>query len=111
MPTGEAAPPINAFVVGGAYLAVPSPNDTVERPTQTLRYPIIRRRPIPVEVRSHVGAALAACAADKARLNVGQPQIIRSPIRGGRQRRAALVVLMKTGPRHELALKVRLIND
>jgi hypothetical protein len=34
------------------------------------------RLPIPVEIRPHVGAALAASLADKAIFNIGQPHIV-----------------------------------
>jgi hypothetical protein len=34
-----------------------------------------------MQVRPNVGAALAACGADKPRLNIGQPQVVRPLVR------------------------------
>jgi hypothetical protein len=48
--------------------------------------------PVPVEIRSNVGAAMAASLTDKARLYVGQPHIIGPRIRAHGDAVAAAVV-------------------
>ena len=48
--------------------------------------------PVPAKIRPHIGAALAADAAGEARLNVGQPQIVRQAVTADGDRLAAAVV-------------------
>jgi len=49
-------------------------------------------RPVPVEVRPHLGATVAAGLAHKPRLEIGQPEIVGPTIPADRQTMAAVVV-------------------
>jgi hypothetical protein len=48
--------------------------------------------PIPIEIRADVSASLAADLAGEARLDIGQPNIIRPSVAADAYRMAALVV-------------------
>jgi len=48
--------------------------------------------PIPIEVRPHIRATMAAGATDESRLYIGQPGIIRPAVAIDRERMAAAVV-------------------